>query len=511
MVIDEFHHAAADSYQRVLEYFTPKFLLGLTATPHRMDNQDIFAICDYNVAYEVDLFSAIQKDWLVPFRYYGIYDHTVDYSGLTIHYGRYREEDLDKALSVHERADLILKHFLKYKGRKTMAFCATIHHAETMASYFQAAGIPALAVHSQSENRKQAVTDLRSGRISVIFTVDIFNEGVDIPDLEMVMFLRPTESPIIFLQQLGRGLRKNAGKDFLIVLDFIGNHKKIDLLPKIFSGFGKREGTRSIRDINAGKGVPPNCLIDFDFRIIDLVDKQRTQIQKLQEWLREEYIRIQLILGRLPMRVDMLRMMDADLYSQVRKINKQNIFRDYLSFLESMGDTSVKQLTEKASAREFIQVLEKTAMSKMYKLPVIKTFFDRRFWNDRLEGEQYPLFKLTVTDDELIRSFRAFYTDNGQNALDMYQHKETKKFRSWDNEQYRRRIFDNPVHFLAKSHDDFFQAGDASFSLSSTLMPHQDDHEFVRHVLDILEFRRLEYLRNRLSDKEDRLYRQSGR
>ena len=144
-----------------------------------------------------------------------------------------------------ERADLILKHYGKYRGRKTLGFCVTIDHAESMAEQFRRAGISAQAVHSKSGNRREAIEALGAGRIEVIFTVDIFNEGLDIPCLDMVMFLRPTESPTVFLQQLGRGLRLYAGKEHLIVLDFIGNHRKLYLLPRLFSGI-RRGGKRKI-------------------------------------------------------------------------------------------------------------------------------------------------------------------------------------------------------------------------------------------------------------------------
>ncbi|MGI6606692.1 MAG: DEAD/DEAH box helicase family protein [Peptococcia bacterium] len=147
LVIDEFHHAVADGYKKVLAYFRPKFLLGLTATPERLDNQDVFALCDYNVVYEVRLKEAINKGWLVPFRYYGIFDET-DYGSIEYRQGKYDEKQLEEALKLHKRADLILQNYLKYKSERALGFCASRGHALFMAEYFVRHGIKACAVIS---------------------------------------------------------------------------------------------------------------------------------------------------------------------------------------------------------------------------------------------------------------------------------------------------------------------------------------------------------------------------
>lgn len=226
VVVDEFHHAAADSYQALLSYFQPKFLLGLTATPDRMDNRDIYSLCDYNLAYEVSLKNAINRGWLVPFRYYGIYDPTnydeIDYSN-----GQYDIAQLEASLSRAERAHLLLKQYLRYRRKRALGFCASIKHAEEMSRYFIENGIAATCVTSSkncdprySMDREEAVNKLKCGELEIVFSVDIFNEGVDTPSVDMVLFLRPTESYTVFMQQLGRGLRKYEGKEYLIVLDF---------------------------------------------------------------------------------------------------------------------------------------------------------------------------------------------------------------------------------------------------------------------------------------------------
>ena len=231
IIIDEFHHVVSEQYRRIVSYFTPKFLLGLTATPERMDGRNIYELCDYNVPYEISLKEAINKGMLVPFHYYGIFDET-DYSKLRIIRGRYDEKDLNKVyIGNARRYDLIYKYYCKYSSKRALGFCCSRAHAEEMAKQFSQRGIPSVAVYSNADSefsmeRGEAIEKLKAGEIKVIFSVDMFNEGVDVPSVDMVLFLRPTESPIVFLQQLGRGLRKSKGKEYLNVLDFIGNYEK---------------------------------------------------------------------------------------------------------------------------------------------------------------------------------------------------------------------------------------------------------------------------------------------
>ena len=208
IVIDEFHHAVNDQYKRIVDYFKPKFLLGLTATPERMDGRSIYEICDYNVPYEMSLRDAINRGALVPFHYYGIYDNIVDYSKIRIIKGKYDEKELNKSYigNVH-RHELIYKNYKKFGSQKALGFCCSREHAEEMAKEFSLRGIPSAAVYSNSngeysQDRSVAIQKLQEGEIKVIFSVDMFNEGVDIKEIDMVMFLRPTESPIVFCSSL---------------------------------------------------------------------------------------------------------------------------------------------------------------------------------------------------------------------------------------------------------------------------------------------------------------------
>lgn len=193
IVVDEFHHAVSNNYKKIMEYFKPKFLLGLTATPERLDSKDVFALCDYNMVYEVRLKEAIEKGWLVPFRYYGIYDETVNYDNIEYKNGKYNDKELEDALMLNKRAELIINHYRKYKSSRAIGFCTSRHHAEYMAKVFSENGIKAVAVYSgeggeYSSNRNEALSALAKGEVQVLFSVDMFNEGLDIPAIDMVMF-----------------------------------------------------------------------------------------------------------------------------------------------------------------------------------------------------------------------------------------------------------------------------------------------------------------------------------
>ena len=389
IVVDEFHHAVSKNYQNIINYFNPKFMLGLTATPDRLDNKDVFSICDYNKVYEATLKTAIDKGWLVPFRYYGIYDESVNYDKVEYKNGKYNEKELEKALSINNRAELILKHYKKYKSTRALGFCTSKSHAEFMAKYFNENGVPSCAVYSSSEGeyneeRSIALKKLRDEDINVIFSVDMFNEGLDIKSIDMVMFLRPTESPTVFLQQLGRGLRKDKNKKYLNVLDFIGNFKKANLVPYLLTGESKiRESNTTT--IPSEEDYPEDCFIDFDFRLIDIFEKIKKANQKIGDKIIEEYYRIKEYLGHTPSRTEMFTYMDEDLYNNIKKKSKLNIFRDYISFLNKINEC--ENNLEDTLGHEFIKFIETTSMSKTYKLPVLLAFYNNGDMKLKIDDE----------------------------------------------------------------------------------------------------------------------------
>jgi superfamily II DNA or RNA helicase/diadenosine tetraphosphate (Ap4A) HIT family hydrolase/HKD family nuclease len=276
VVIDEFHHAAARSYRKVIAHFQPEFLLGLTATPDRLDGADLFALCSDNLVYECPLTDGIVRGDLSPFRYFGIADD-VDYTPIPWRGGRFDPAALTQAVETQERARHALDQWREKAGGRTLAFCITVSHADFMAEYFRQNGVAAVAVHSgpASAPRAGSIERLRGGDLQVICTVDLFNEGLDVPEIDAVLMLRPTESPVVFLQQLGRGLRRSDGKDVLTVIDFIGNHRSFLIKPRtlLALGTGRQPGTRKVLEaMRTGDfGLPSGCSATYDVRLVDVL------------------------------------------------------------------------------------------------------------------------------------------------------------------------------------------------------------------------------------------------
>lgn len=275
IVVDEFHHAAAPTYQKLLVYYQPKILLGLTATPERMDGKNILDYFGGRIAAEIRLPEAIDRKLLCPFQYFGVTD-TVDLSSLKWRTGGYDKNELSNlytfsGLVAERRADLVVNSILKYvtdiNEVKGLGFCVSIEHARFMADYFNAHGVPSMALTGDSpdEERNAAKQRLVSGEIRFIFVVDIYNEGVDIPEVNTVLFLRPTESLTVFLQQLGRGLRMAENKECLTVLDFIGQANKKYNFEEKFAALLSNT-TRSVsREIKEGfLSAPKGCYIQLE-------------------------------------------------------------------------------------------------------------------------------------------------------------------------------------------------------------------------------------------------------
>jgi superfamily II DNA or RNA helicase/HKD family nuclease len=493
IVIDEFHHAAAGNYKNIIDYFQPKFLLGLTATPERLDNKDVFSLCDNNIAYEIRLKAAINKGWLVPFRYYGIYDELVNYESIDYKNGKYDDKKLEEALMINKRADIIIAHYNKYKSQRALGFCSSRKHAEFMSDYFCNNGIKACAVvssisSSNSLDRKEAVNKLSKGEIKVIFSVDMFNEGLDIPSVDLVMFLRPTQSPTVFLQQLGRGLRRWKGKNYLNVLDFIGNYKKANLIPLFLTGEPKTTESPSI--IPNEEEYPEDCFVDFDFRLVDLFKKMEQQNKKLQDIVRDEYYRIKEDLDRRPSRVELITYIENDIYYRVKNAADKNPFRNYFSFLKEINELEMEELQLIGTkAEEFINMIEKTSMAKTYKMPVFLAFYN--------EGS----LKIRINEDDIYASFKSFYT-KGSNAVDLLNQKSTEGFKNWDKKQWYKLAKDNPLKALAKTENEFFYFDKDEFCLKEELEAFSESEAFMRNFKDAVDLRTREYYKNRVENKK---------
>lgn len=491
IIIDEFHHAVAGNYQNILNYFKPKFLLGLTATPDRLDNKDVLAICDYNLVYDAPLRKAINQGWLVPFRYYGIYDDTVNYNDVTYQNGKYQSKSLEEALAINKRGELVLSHYRKYISKRALGFCSSKRHADFMAEFFTSNGVKACAVYSGeggpfTMERNEALSKLVKGDLQVIFSVDIFNEGLDIAAIDMVLMLRPTESPTIFLQQLGRGLRRSKDKKYLNVLDFIGNYKKANFAPYLITGTSKTETTKTIEVIQQDDLIPEDCSIDFDYQLINLFEKMDQSSMKLQDLIKEEYQRIKADLGHRPSRVELFTYMDDGLYTKMKAQSKLNIFKDYLKFLKSQNELTEEELMWiESDAASFINMIEKTAMSKTYKIPTILTFIQ----NNQL--------KLSITNDDLFHSFKEFYKQ-GSNGVDLKRDKGTKDYQTWGSKEYIKLARSTAVKYLCQSESEFFTSDHEHLYLNKNLVPFNQIESFIYHIQDALEFRKQEFYKNRL-------------
>ena len=284
IVVDEFHHVGAISYKQLVKYFEPKFFLGLTATPERTDNVDILQYCGGNLLYQKDLIDGINLKILCNFDYKGIVDKYVDYTKITWRGKKFDEIDLDKNLNTSKRANYIFENWSKHKLTRTLGFCASIKHCNYMRDFFLNKGVKAVSVHSKSEtNRAEAIKMLTEKNIDIIFSVDLFNEGVDIPVLDTILMLRPTESKIVFRQQFGRGLRKASNKKILNVIDFIGNHKTFLEKPAALFNFDTDASSlgKFIQDYRNNKlMLPEDSRVFYDPETIDFFTKYSLKIKK---------------------------------------------------------------------------------------------------------------------------------------------------------------------------------------------------------------------------------------
>ncbi|MGQ8867365.1 DUF3427 domain-containing protein [Myroides sp. TSA_177.3] len=322
IIIDESHRSGGDSYLRLLDYFSPKFLLGMTATPERTDGFDIFGLFDHNIAYEIRLHTAMQEKMLSDFHYYGISDLLVD--------DKYREDTRDfNLLSDSERVNKIIfnaKRFGSDSGIiRGLVFCSSNVEAAFLSLRFNENGFKTLALSGKSTEleRVQAIARLESEdsieKLDYIFTVDIFNEGIDIPKINQILMIRPTESAIVFVQQLGRGLRKAENKEFLTIVDFIGNYKNNYLIPIALYGdtsFNKDTLRKLISE--GSKQLPGASTINFDEITKEKIYESIATVNMTTlADLKKDYQLLKFRLGRIPWMVDFLKYESRDPYQFV--------------------------------------------------------------------------------------------------------------------------------------------------------------------------------------------------
>lgn len=382
IIIDEAHHAADNSYTKILNYFKPKFLLGLTATPDRTDGKDIFSIFDFNRAVNIRLRDSLEKDLVCPFHYFGITDvEGIDYSKLT-HSPDDGEEYLNEVarmLMRSNRADYIFEKikFYGHDGDKTkcLGFCATVEHAKFMADEFNKKLGDGSAIALSGENsvpeRQKYLQQLEDddSKLQYIFSRDIFNEGIDVQDVNLVLMLRPTQSSIVFTQQLGRGLRKIKGKEFLTVLDFIGNYQKSFLMTSVFSKDPNPDKKTRLREVATDFiDIPGDTFIHFDKivkeQILNQIDKEKFMSDANQK---KAYFVFRKDNGnRMPYLTDFIKHgsdLDPCVFSKIKKGNL--LYHSYFEFavsaeneISSSESVELNQISQNKIFLSFIRLLD---------------------------------------------------------------------------------------------------------------------------------------------------------
>lgn len=343
ILVDEVHRAGSASYQRIFDYFKPKFLLGLTATPERTDGYNLYELFNYNIAYEIRLQDALEADLLAPFHYFGVTDYEKD--------GEIISETTDlKNLVLDERVDYVMGK-LDYYGLdkekvKGLVFCSRNEEAQSLSDKFNARGYRTVALSgddSQAMRTKQ-VNRLKTGLLDYIFTVDIFNEGIDIPEINQVVMLRNTQSSIIFVQQMGRGLRKHDDKDFVNIIDFIGNYKNNYLIPVALSG-----KTKGSKDAMRQTTTNTNFLSGLSNINFESIAKERifesinaVKLDSMKE-LKEAYFGLKNELGRIPLLIDFETTNTFDPYLLA---NKKDNYPNFLASIKEKDNPLSKQAND---------------------------------------------------------------------------------------------------------------------------------------------------------------------
>lgn len=365
VVVDEFHHAAAPTYKKLIGHFTPRFLLGLTATPERTDGGDLLALCQENIVFRCDVFEGIEAELLAPFRYFGVPDE-VDYEQIPWRSSAFDEEKLTQALATQARAQNAFEQMQEHGGSRAIGFCCSRLHADFMAAFFAERGLRAASVHSgdKSAPRVRSLERLQAGELDVVFAVDMFNEGVDVPEIDTVLMLRPTESAIVWMQQFGRGLRRSTEKSHLVVVDYIGNHRIF--LSKVRSMLGATDGDRALAlklEAVRRKEIefPPGCEVTYELKALEILEGL-LRSTKDADALEAFYADFKLRHGIRPTATEVFHAgFDPESTGH----------RGWFSFVRHMEDLDEFQKSVEQRHGAFLQSVSVTPMSKSYKMLVL--------------------------------------------------------------------------------------------------------------------------------------------
>ena len=422
IILDEAHHSSAATYQKVMNYFKPKLWLGMTATPDKrdddMEGRNIYEIFHYQIAYEIRLQQAMEENMLCPFNYFGISDiSTIDDKQLKSR--KMTEGDFNQ-LTSDERVRHIIEQaeYYGYSGDrvKGLIFCSRLDESEELSQKFNAAGYRTIALNGSAseEERMNAFerlamdeADATEGMqpLDYIFSVEILNEGVDIVEVNQVIMLRPTESPIVFIQQLGRGLRKAEGKEYVVILDFIGNYNNNFMIPVALSG-DRTYNQDVIRKyvISGNSVIPGSSTVHFDEISREKIFASIDKIKGMKSIIRSSYQNLKNRLGRVPYLMDFYENGEVDPLVIIRE------YKTYQAFLESEEkELYIGRLSEKEQL--ILEYLSKTVLSgaRPYELEILKRFMKQK----------------VISMDEMIDAFekKGYLVDLNslENAVDVLQ------------------------------------------------------------------------------------------
>lgn len=472
IIIDEVHHSGAKTYQSIISYFKPDFLLGMTATPERSDDFDIYRLFNHNIAYEIRLYDALRENLLCPFHYFGVSDITVDGECID-------NKTSIKNLTLEQRIDHIIEksRYYGYSGEKLhgLMFVSRVEEANILAEKFNERGIKSIALTGEhgDNTRENAIEKLENGEIEYIITVDIFNEGIDIPCVNQVILLRPTESSIVYIQQLGRGLRKNKNKEFVVVLDFIGNYEKNFLIPTAISqnnSFDKDFMKKFI--LNGTNMIPGESSISFEEivkeRIFENINKTNFSTKKNIE---HDFNLLEKQLGRTPMLNDFFtrNMIEPSVilkfrkdYDSVLKALRPNIKFGVLSGIEKNFLTFLSSFFTPAKRIHEMVILQESIKSAKISLKEVEDILEKKYkikqQKENIENAVKHLSKEIFTSLSTMKEFEPILEKvNGE-------YKVSKDFKNgYENNKYFRELVEDLIKYnLGYVEKNYKQSGKES-------------------------------------------------
>ena len=470
IVVDEFHHAAARSYTALMSHFHPQYLLGLTATPERTDNKDVYALCDGNLVYQITLPDAISKGWLSPFHYYGVRD-PIDYGQIRWRDTHYDESELAHAQTREQYTQAVLTAWQTHHQRRTLLFGSSRIQSRYMAEQFRKSGVSTGYVDGMTPplERRGAIEALERGDLEVLCSVDLFNEGVDIPSVDTILLARPTESMVVFLQQIGRGLRIAPAKDHCTIIDLVGNYRNADHrlaalgIPSL-TALGRHDPTQTISDL------PDGCQVSLALEIIDMLKKLQTRSTPRSEMLRLAYMALKSEYGRRPTYIEF------HLWSGVDSHWVQQEYGSYIGMLSIMGELDDREQSAYHVNRVWLEGLEKTRMTKSYKMVLLKAMLERgENWSAPINATEAAPFFYNYLHAETYR-----HVDRDA---------QPKLRQTFDVRRVSSLIADMPMRHLAESQPECFQRDGETLTVTWTSSSKFEQHLLRQWTEEIVDYR----------------------